>query len=188
MFGHFPVEHPGPVVLYIAEGGREPFQRRAQRVADAYKVNLEDLPLEIVFGMAPLNGQDFLEHAREVIDEVQPVLFGLDPLYASTCPGKQRQRSARACRLRGQRRSPNHPIRHGGPARGPFAAARLTAIAPSTSGAISEVSILFSTSAISGASGWKRAKYCVMNAGELVNTRPQPASSRASSPRRPTAA
>lgn len=82
MFGEFPVERPGPVVLYIAEGGQVPFQRRAQRVADAYKVKLEDLPLTVVFGMAPLNGSAFLDHARDLIDDVQPVLFGLDPLYA----------------------------------------------------------------------------------------------------------
>jgi hypothetical protein len=82
VFGHFPVEHPGPVVLYIAEGGREPFQRRAQRVADAYKVKLEELPIEFIFGMAPLNGTDFLDSVHEIQDDVQPVMIGLDPLYA----------------------------------------------------------------------------------------------------------
>jgi hypothetical protein len=82
VFGHFPVEHPGPVVLYVAEGGRVPFQRRAQRVADAYKVKLEDLPIEVIFGMAPVNGPDFLDSVREVRDDVQPVMIGLDPLYA----------------------------------------------------------------------------------------------------------
>jgi hypothetical protein len=82
VFGHFQVEHPGPVVLYIAEGGMEPFRRRAQRVADAYKVKLEDLPIEVIFGMAPLNGTDFLDSVREVQDDIQPVMIGLDPLYA----------------------------------------------------------------------------------------------------------
>lgn len=82
LFGHFAVENPGPVVLYIAEGGREPFQRRAQRVADAYGLTLEDLPLRVVFGMAPLNSNEFLDNVKRDLDEMQPVLFGLDPLYA----------------------------------------------------------------------------------------------------------
>jgi hypothetical protein len=45
VLGHFEVPAPVPVLMMCGEGGRIPYTRRLLRIADAYGVNLADLPL-----------------------------------------------------------------------------------------------------------------------------------------------
>ncbi len=80
--GHFPVDRQGPVLLIVGEGGRIPLQRRMQRIAQAYGVDLAALPIEVIEHVAPLDSRPFTLNVEAAIEEMRPVLVGLDPLYA----------------------------------------------------------------------------------------------------------
>jgi hypothetical protein len=82
LFGEFEVVSPGPVVFYVGEGGQAPFQRRLQAIAHAYGVDLRDLPLHAVFEVGALDGQDFTDALKRNMDDLQPELVIVDPLYA----------------------------------------------------------------------------------------------------------
>lgn len=77
----FPVEVSGPVLIYVGEGGLAPFQRRYQRMCEAYNVAPEDIPVYAVVNAAPINSRKFEDSLKAHLDEVQPVAFHLDSLY-----------------------------------------------------------------------------------------------------------
>ena len=79
---HFKPEQSTPVVVYVGEGGRAPITRRIERVADAMGVKLRDIPLHMSFDVAPIQSPVFMESFRRDLDEVQPGLVAIDPLYA----------------------------------------------------------------------------------------------------------
>ena len=79
---HFKPEAPRPVVAYVGEGGRAPITRRLERVAAAMGVNLRDIPLHLSFDVAPIQSAVFMESFRRDLDELQPGLVAIDPLYA----------------------------------------------------------------------------------------------------------
>lgn len=84
-FGTFVVKEPGPVHIYVGEGGREPFQRRLRRIAEAYglaRTDLRELPLTVSFDTAPIMDPRFQESLARDLDELQPALVIIDPLYA----------------------------------------------------------------------------------------------------------
>lgn len=81
-FGRFKVSSPGPVLYLVGEGGRIPFQRRLQRVAEAYAVDLADLPFNATFDTAALDSDEIREVLARQLDELQPALVIIDPLYA----------------------------------------------------------------------------------------------------------
>jgi hypothetical protein len=91
MFGEFEVVSQGPVLFYVGEGGQGPFQRRLQAIASANKVELADLPIEAVFEVGSLAGQEFTESLKRNLDEMQPELVIIDPLYAFHPPGIEAQ-------------------------------------------------------------------------------------------------
>ncbi|MGW6377064.1 AAA family ATPase [Rhodococcus sp. NPDC055112] len=91
LFGEFAVASPGPVVYYVGEGGQAPFQRRLQAIARAYKVNLADLPLHAVFEVGPLDALDFTDALKRNLDDLQPELVIIDPLYAFHPAGVEAQ-------------------------------------------------------------------------------------------------
>ncbi|MDV2476400.1 AAA family ATPase [Rhodococcus zopfii] len=91
LFGEFEVESPGPVIYYVGEGGRAPFQRRAQAIARAYGVDLADLPLHAVFEVGSLDSPEFTDALKRNLDAVQPELVILDPLYAFHPAGVEAQ-------------------------------------------------------------------------------------------------
>ncbi|MBF6131606.1 AAA family ATPase [Nocardia otitidiscaviarum] len=91
LFGEFEVMAPGPVLYYVGEGGQRPFMRRLQAVARAYKVDLADLPISAVFQVGSLAGSEFVDALRRNLDQVQPALIILDPLYAFHPPGVEAQ-------------------------------------------------------------------------------------------------
>lgn len=91
LFGEFEVVAPGPVVYYVGEGGQAPFQRRLQAIARAYGVELGDLPLHAVFEVGALDSTAFTDALKRNLDEVQPELVILDPLYAFHPSGVEAQ-------------------------------------------------------------------------------------------------
>lgn len=91
LFGEFEVVASGPVVFYVGEGGQAPFQRRLQAIARAYGVNLADLPLHAVFEVGPLDAPDFTDALKRNLDDLQPELVILDPLYAFHPAGVEAQ-------------------------------------------------------------------------------------------------
>lgn len=82
LLDQFEVVTPGPVLYLNGEGGRNLFHRRTQAIAKRYGVPLPELPLYAVHVSAPLNSPDFLGAVRHYLDEIQPELVILDPLYA----------------------------------------------------------------------------------------------------------
>ncbi|AYA23956.1 hypothetical protein C6369_005235 [Rhodococcus rhodochrous] len=91
LFNEFKVESQGPVIYYVGEGGRAPFQRRVQAIARAYGVDLADLPLHAVFEVGSLDVPDFTDALKRNLDDVQPELVILDPLYAFHPAGVEAQ-------------------------------------------------------------------------------------------------
>lgn len=82
LLDQFEVVTPGPVLYLNGEGGRNLFHRRTQAIAKRYGVPLPELPLYAVHVSAPLDSPDFLGAVRHYLDEIQPELVILDPLYA----------------------------------------------------------------------------------------------------------
>ncbi|MGI8631612.1 MAG: DnaB-like helicase N-terminal domain-containing protein [Solirubrobacterales bacterium] len=82
VFGHFAVDEPAPVLVYVGEGGRGPYTRLLQRVADAIGVDLRSIPLETSFDIAPITSPRFQASLQRDLAEVRPGLVILDPYYA----------------------------------------------------------------------------------------------------------
>lgn len=82
VFGRFAVDEPGPVVAYVGEGGRVPYTNRLERVARAMDVDLRDVPLYPMFETAGVQSTRFQATLARDLEELRPVLVGLDPLYA----------------------------------------------------------------------------------------------------------
>jgi hypothetical protein len=71
-----------PVVAYVGEGGRRPYMRRLRRIAQAMGVNLADIPLYLVTDVLPIDTDGFKLTLQRDLDQLQPGLVFLDPLYA----------------------------------------------------------------------------------------------------------
>jgi len=76
------------MVLYIVgEGGREPVQRTLHRVARAYDLSLAEVqcdpefPLVVAFGAAPIDGDDFRDDLKRMLDRYQPELVLIESFY-----------------------------------------------------------------------------------------------------------
>lgn len=82
LFGEFEVVTPGPVVYFVGEGGRAPFQRRLHAIARAYGVDLADLPIHATFDVGPLDSPEFVAALTAALDALRPELVIIDPLYA----------------------------------------------------------------------------------------------------------
>lgn len=72
---------PGPVLLFLGEGGDRKMGRRLKAVAKFKKVNPRDLPIHMVFKVPQMTKEDQLAIARQKILDTKPVLVILDPLY-----------------------------------------------------------------------------------------------------------
>jgi hypothetical protein len=82
ILGRFQPPHASPVVAYVGEGGRRPYMRRLRRIASAMGVNLADIPLYIVPEVRPIDTDGFKLSLQRDLDELEPGLVFLDPLYA----------------------------------------------------------------------------------------------------------
>lgn len=82
MFDEFAVPHIGPVLYYVGEGGQKPFRRRYQAVCKRYGVDPRELGFAGVFDVGALDSTEFISQLRRNLDELQPSLVIVDPLYA----------------------------------------------------------------------------------------------------------
>lgn len=80
--GRWAVPEPGPVLMLVGEGGELPFQRRIQRIAEAYAVDITKLPIYATSSLAPMDSREFRDNMAYMLDEVKPKLTILDPTYA----------------------------------------------------------------------------------------------------------
>ena len=80
--GEFPVRTPHPVLMYIGEGGKTPFQRRFQHFGQNMGLVLNDLPLEASFDVASIDSPRFRQSLARDLDDLQPGLVIIDPYYA----------------------------------------------------------------------------------------------------------
>jgi hypothetical protein len=100
--GKFDVIQTGPVLIYNAEGGQDEFQRRYQRICEAYGVDPSSLPLSVTFDVGALNGAPFRDSLRAHLDALQPVLVILDPLYTYHPAGVEAQNLYERGRMLGE--------------------------------------------------------------------------------------
>ncbi|SMH30664.1 Toprim domain-containing protein [Rathayibacter oskolensis] len=89
--GRFEVVTPRPVLMYLGEGGKGPTQRRIQRIAEHMGVDLASLPLRMVFDAGDVTGDEFVAAFRRAVDDEQPGLVIIDPLYAYHPAGVEAQ-------------------------------------------------------------------------------------------------
>lgn len=84
LFDKYHVASPGPVLYLSGEGGFNTFANRHQAIAERYGITemLAGLPFGAEFGVGTLTDKEFTDAVKRHLDELQPVLVILDPLYA----------------------------------------------------------------------------------------------------------
>jgi RecA-family ATPase len=82
LFGQFPVERSGPVLVYVGEGGRLPYTRRLKRVAHSLGIEPAELSLFTSYDVAPVTSNRFQESLLRDLAELEPAMVVVDPLYA----------------------------------------------------------------------------------------------------------
>jgi len=82
LFGKFPVERQGPVLVYVGEGGQETVQYRLQIICAKQGLSVNKLPIYVVDTVASLDDPHFRGQLSRRIDKHEPVLVAIDPLYA----------------------------------------------------------------------------------------------------------
>lgn len=78
---YVPVDDPGPVLMFIGEGGEANILRRLRAIAEARGLILEDLPIVVCARAPHLNDPEHLTLVTAKIGAVNPHLVILDPLY-----------------------------------------------------------------------------------------------------------
>lgn len=85
LFGKYHVTSSGAVLYLSGEGGRTTFANRHQVIAARYGISTEilrELPFGAEFGVGALDNDEFTDAVKRYLDELQPKLVILDPLYA----------------------------------------------------------------------------------------------------------
>lgn len=82
LFDRFTVDRQGPVLTYVGEGGRIPWTRRMQRIAQALDVDPATLMMDASFDVAAIDSPRFQVSFLADLEERAPALFLLDPYYA----------------------------------------------------------------------------------------------------------
>jgi hypothetical protein len=85
LFDKYHVTSPGPVLYLSGEGGRNTFVNRHQVIAARYYIDpemLRELLFGAEFGVGALDDDEFTDAVKRYLDELQPKLVILDPLYA----------------------------------------------------------------------------------------------------------
>lgn len=81
--GAIECDHPGPVLMFIGEGGEVDFTRRLRAVCAARGLTAEDLPITVCMRAPHLARGPHLGEMATAIDAVRPRLVTVDPLYLS---------------------------------------------------------------------------------------------------------
>ena len=85
LFGKYHVMSSGGVLYLAGEGGSNTFANRHQVIAARYGISTEilrELPFGAEFGVGMLTDSEFTDAVKRHLDELQPKLVILDPLYA----------------------------------------------------------------------------------------------------------
>jgi hypothetical protein len=82
-FGRFECPHPGPVTMFLGEGGMVGMVRRFQAVSAHKGVNLAGLPLRLEFKAPNLTHREHLNFIAKELADHPPRLVALDPFYLS---------------------------------------------------------------------------------------------------------
>lgn len=80
-FGIFPVDSPGPVLMFIGEGGKRKVVRRIRAICASRGIDPATLPIRICLRVPHLTSDGAMLLVEEEIDEHRPVFVGIDPLY-----------------------------------------------------------------------------------------------------------
>lgn len=81
--GKFPVDKPGPVVIFVGEGGRIPWSRRMPRIAKSVGIDdLREAAIYSAFQTVPLLSPAFKNTIEDALERINPVLTIIDPYYA----------------------------------------------------------------------------------------------------------
>lgn len=75
------VETPGPVVMFVGEGGKGNTLRRLDAAAEERGIDLDDLPIYVCAKAPHLNNIEHLELFRQWVQQIRPAVVTLDPLY-----------------------------------------------------------------------------------------------------------
>lgn len=81
--GAYPIECPGPVLLFLGEGGPRKMMRRLRAICDAEDLRLEDLPIRLCHSAPQLTSVAHLGEIRQEVKRRRPALVVVDPLYLS---------------------------------------------------------------------------------------------------------
>jgi hypothetical protein len=81
LLGIWPIETPGPVLLFAGEGGRRKIARRFRAVCESRGVDPATLPIRICVRVPHLTSEAAMLLVAEEIDQHRPVLVVIDPLY-----------------------------------------------------------------------------------------------------------
>jgi hypothetical protein len=81
IFGRFSPRVARPVAAYVGEGGRVLYQRRIRRICAAMGTAVAEIDLHPTFDVAPISSAIFQDSLRRDLDELEPALVVLDPLY-----------------------------------------------------------------------------------------------------------
>ncbi|MGH8976268.1 MAG: AAA family ATPase, partial [Acidimicrobiia bacterium] len=82
LFGHFDVPEQRPALVFVGEGGRDPYTRRMRRIAASMGVHFEDLPIITITETADAGRSRFRHTLETELAETAPGLVLLDPWYA----------------------------------------------------------------------------------------------------------
>lgn len=85
--GSVPVDHQGPVLMFVGEGGKANIVRRIRAVAEARGIDPTHLPLVICARAPRLSNDTHIALMAAQIDAQRPALVTLDPLYLSAGGG-----------------------------------------------------------------------------------------------------
>ena len=81
IFGQFSPRVARPVVSYVGEGGRRLYTRRIRRICSAMGTTPAMIDLHPTFDVAPISSDTFQESLHRDLDEIEPGLILVDPLY-----------------------------------------------------------------------------------------------------------
>lgn len=79
--GIYDVDAPGPVLLFVGEGGKRKIVRRLRAICEAKRVRAEDLRIRVCMRVPHLTDELAMVLVEEEIASHHPVLVIVDPLY-----------------------------------------------------------------------------------------------------------
>ena len=101
--GHFPIDDPGPVLMFAGEGGDASIVRRLRGVCDSRDLDPDSLPVHICTRAPHLRSDEHMGIFTARVAEIGPKLVILDPLYLSAVGAKSSDlrdgRAPRACAI-----------------------------------------------------------------------------------------